>query len=325
MKYSELGNTGMQVSRTGFGTWAMSGPNSPSFWGPQDDEASIQTIRHGIEQGINWIDTAAIYGMGHAERVVAEAVSVFGGDDRPFVFTKAGLRWDAPGPSATVSKQGSPESLRYELDASLERLGVEQIDLYQMHWPANDVEVEAYWSVFDEFLSSGKVRAIGVSNHSVEQLDRAEAVGRLHTNQAPLSLLRPDSTTDLLPWAIDHGVGTLVYSPMASGLLTGKFSASGLESLDEKDWRRSSPLFTPQNLAKVDDLVKVLENVADVHGASVSSVAIAWVLAQRGVTAAIVGARTPEQVDAWVGAGDLELSPAELEQIEVARQRYASI
>ncbi len=323
MKTRRLGGTELEITPLGFGSWAMSGPNSPSYWGPQADEVSIATIRHGVERGINWIDTAAIYGMGHAETVVAEAISVFADADRPYVFTKAGLVWDRAAPDAKVTRSGRPESLRRELDDSLRRLGVERIDLYQMHWPADDAPVEEYWELFGEFLASGKVRAIGVSNHSLAQLDAAVATAPLHSNQVPLSLLRPDSRDELIPWAARHGVGTLVYSPMASGLLTGKFRAGRLDTLDAGDWRRNSPLFTPDNLERVDRLVAVLEEVATGHGVTVSSVAVAWALAQDGVSGAIVGARTPEQCDDWLAAGELELSAPELEAIEAARRRYA--
>ena len=324
MKTRRLGSSDLDITPIGFGSWAMSGPNSPSYWGPQDDEVSVATIRHGVESGINWIDTAAIYGMGHAETVVAEAVSVFSEADRPFLFTKAGLVWDEPGPQATVTRSGGPESIRRELDASLTRLGVERIDLYQMHWPADDARVDEYWEVFSDAFAAGKVRAIGVSNHSLEQLDSALAVGPLHSNQAPLSLLRPDSLDDQIPWARERGVGTLVYSPMASGLLTGKFRAGRLDSLDEADWRRRSPLFTPENLARVDELVVSRRESAEAHETTVSSIAVAWAIAQDGVTGAIVGARTPEQCDDWVDAADLELTEDELDLLESARRRYAA-
>lgn len=324
MKTRRLGDSDLDITPIGFGSWAMSGPNSPSYWGPQDDETSIATIRHGVENGINWIDTAAIYGMGHAESVVAEAVSVFGDAERPYVFTKAGLVWDEPSPQAKVTRSGTPESIRRELDASLTRLGVERIDLYQMHWPADDARVDEYWEVFSEFLAAGKVRAIGVSNHSLEQLETVVATGPLHANQAPLSLLRPDGLADQIPWARERGIGTLVYSPMASGLLTGKFEAGRLDSLDPGDWRRRSPLFTPENLARVDELVATLREVGEEHGTTVSSIAVAWAIAQDGVTGAIVGARTPEQCDDWLDAAGLELTAGDLDRIESARRRYAA-
>lgn len=318
MKYSPLGTSGMDVSRVGFGTWAMSGPNSPSYWGPQDDEQSIATIRHGVERGVGWIDTAAIYGMGHAESVVGAAIKGFSDADRPLVFTKGGMRWDRIAPDATISRRGTRESVLEEVDASLARLGVEQIDLYQMHWPADDAEVEEYWAAFSEILSSGRARAIGLSNHSLEQLERAASIGPVHAVQAPLNLLRQDALLDIIPWARRNGAGVLAYSPMASGLLTGKYTGKDMVELDPADWRRKNPLFGADNRARVDAAVGVLRELAETHDVSMGSVAIAWTLAQQGVSAAIVGARSPEQVDDWLSAGDLELTTDEVTRLDAA-------
>lgn len=318
MKHNALGTSGLDVSSVGFGTWAMSGPNSPSYWGPQEDEQSVATIRHGVEHGVNWIDTAAIYGMGHAERLVGEAVRAFSDADRPMVFTKGGMRWDKVAPDAAISRQGTRASILDEVDASLERLGLDQIDLYQMHWPADDAEVEEYWAAFTEILSSGRARAIGLSNHSIELLDRAAAVGPVHALQVPLNLLRQDALADVVPWAISHGAGVLAYSPMASGLLTGKYSGDSIDKLDPNDWRRKNPLFGPDNRDRVDATVGALRSIADEHGVSLGSVAIAWALAKDGISAAIVGARSPEQADDWLSAGDLELSADEVSRLDDA-------
>ncbi|MGB3485404.1 MAG: aldo/keto reductase [Mycobacterium sp.] len=324
MHHTKFGTTDMSISRVGFGSWAMSGPNSPSYWGPQEDNTSVATIRRGIELGINWIDTAAIYGMGHAERIVAEAISVYSDADRPLVFTKGGLAWDKAAPDATVTKCGKRESILAEADASLRRLGVDRIDLYQMHWPANDAEVQEYWSAFGELLQSGKVRAIGLSNHSVEQLEAAAQIAPVHAIQVPLSLVNTAAADSLLVWAAEHGAGTLLYSPMASGLLTGKYRGGDLGALDDNDWRRRSPLFTPENLARVDQLVDVLAEIAAAKSTTVSAVAVAWTLTRPGATAAIVGARTPEQVNDWIDAGTLTFEDAELAALDRAQAQYAS-
>lgn len=322
MQSTLLGTTDMSISRVGFGSWAMSGPNSPSYWGPQEDETSIATIRHGVDNGVNWIDTAAIYGMGHAEDVVAKALSPYSDADRPYVFTKGGLVWDKAAPDATITKSGKRRSIIAEAEASLQRLGVERIDLYQMHWPALDVELDEYWAAFGELLASGKVRAIGLSNHSVEQLDSAITVAPVHTIQVPLNLLNTDAAQNLLPWAVKHDVGTLLYSPMASGLLTGKYRGGDLGPLDANDWRRRSPLFTQENLVRVDRVVDVLLDVAAGKGTTASAVAVAWTLTRPGATAAIVGARTPAQADDWLDAGSLTLDASEIAAIDAAQQQY---
>lgn len=322
MRTAPLGHTGLDITRVGFGSWAMSGPNSPSYWGPQDDEVSIATIRHAIDSGIGWIDTAAVYGMGHAERIVGAAVAPYRQEDRPLIFTKAGMRWDKEAPDASIRKSGRPESIRAEVDASLERLGVERIDLYQMHWPADDTDVAEYWAVFDELVKAGKVRAIGVSNHSIQQLEAAHAVAPVGAIQVPLNLLNAASLDSVIPWAQRNGVGVLLYSPMASGLLTGKYRTGSLDSLAEGDWRRRSPLFTPENLVRVGRLTDVMREVAAEHETTVSAVAVAWALTQPGVSAAIVGARTPEQIADWIDAGRIELPGDAVRRLDEARREH---
>jgi aryl-alcohol dehydrogenase-like predicted oxidoreductase len=324
VKYIDLGTTGMTVSRLGFGSWAMSGPNSPSYWGPQDDEDSITTIRTAVDRGVNWIDTAAIYGMGHAERVVGRAIAQIGDADRPYVFTKAGMRWDREAPDAQIRRTGTPESIREEVEASLTRLGVERIDLYQMHWPASDADVEDYWAVFRDLVDSGKVRAVGVSNHTVDQLRAALSVGAVDTNQVPFNLLRADESRHLLDVNAQHGIASIIYSPMASGLLTGKYSREYLAALDENDWRRRAPQFAEESIARLQPLVDALAEVGRDHRSSAGSIAVAWALAQPGVDAAIVGARAPHQVDDWVDSADIELDVDQLALIDARRADYAA-
>jgi len=316
-----LGRTDMQVTRVGFGAWAIGGSGWAFGWGPQDDADSVAALRHAVESGVSWVDTAAVYGLGHSERVVARALADLPDNDRPYVFTKGGLVWDDARPTAMPRRVGDPASLRREVEASLRRLGVERIDLYQLHWPADDVQVEAYWPVFAQLRESGKVRAIGLSNHGVDALETAEALAHVDSLQPPFSLLHRQAGDDLLGWCADHGTGVIVYSPMASGLLTGAFTEQRAAALGSDDWRSRNPDFSGDGLRRNLALVESLRPVADRHGVGVGAVAVAWTLAWRGVSGAIVGARSPEQVDGWLRAASLVLGAEDLAAIAAAVQQ----
>jgi len=224
---TRLGRTGMHLTRVGFGAWAIGGGDWAYAWGDQDDAASIAAIRRAVESGVNWIDTAAVYGFGHSEDVVAAALAGIPEADRPYVFTKGGLVWDPADRSAAPRRAGHPASLRAEVEGSLRRLRVERIDLYQMHWPAEDgTPLEEYWQVFTDLKREGKIRAAGLSNHGISQLDAAEQIGPVDAIQPQFNLIHRDAASDVLPWAREHEAGVIVYSPMASGLLTGAFTAA---------------------------------------------------------------------------------------------------
>jgi len=314
-----LGRTGMHLTRVGFGAWAIGGGGWAYAWGNQDDAASIAAIRHAVESGINWIDTAAVYGLGHSEEVVAAALTGLPEADRPFVFTKGGLVWDPADRSAAPRRVGAPASLRTEVEASLRRLRVERIDLYQMHWPAEDgTPVEEYWQVFADLKREGKIRAAGLSNHGVFQLETAAETGTVDAIQPPFNLIHRDAASDVLPWAREHRAGAIVYSPMASGLLTGAFTAGRAARLEPGDWRAGHPDFTEPALSANLALARALRPVAERHGVTPAAVAVAWTLAFPGVTGAIVGARSPRQVDGWLPAASLELKEDDLSEISAA-------
>ena len=317
-----LGTTGMRITRVGFGAWAIGGGGWTFAWGNQDDADSIAAIRHAVERGVNWIDTAAVYGLGHSEEIVARALRDIPADDRPYVFTKAGLVWDERDRSAPPRRVGDPLSIRRELEASLRRLDVERIDLYQMHWPAEDgTPLEDYWGTLLQLKEEGKVRAVGLSNHAVAQLGAAERVGHVDTLQPPFSAIRREVAAAELPWCAAHRTGAIVYSPMQSGLLTGAFSVERAARLGADDWRSRSPDFTGLGLRRNVGLAEALRPIAQRHGVTVAAVAVAWTLAWPGVTGAIVGARSPAQVDGWIGAASLELTDADLDEIAGAIKR----
>lgn len=313
-----LGLTDMAITRVGFGAWAIGGADWAFAWGSQDDRDSIAAIRHAVERGINWIDTAAIYGLGHSEEVVRQALAGLPAAERPYVFTKCGLVWDEANRVAAPRKVGAAASLRREVEVSLKRLGVERIDLYQMHWPADDVPLEDYWRTLLDLKAEGKIRAVGLSNHSAQQLEAAERLGHVDTLQPPFSAIRRDVAAAELPWCHAHDTGVVVYSPMQAGLLTGKFTAERAQSLPKDDWRSRSAEFTGDKLARNLKLADSLKPIAERHSASVAAVAVAWTLAWPGVTAAIVGARGPEQVDGWLDAATLELTKKDMVEISTA-------
>jgi aryl-alcohol dehydrogenase-like predicted oxidoreductase len=309
----------MAITRVGFGAWAIGGADWAVGWGSQDDRASITAIRHAVDRGINWIDTAAIYGLGHSEDIVRQALAEIPASRRPYVFTKCGLIADPNNRQATPRQVGDPASLRREVEASLKRLNVERIDLYQMHWPAEDgTKLEDYWRALLDLKQQGKVRAVGLSNHYVEQLREAEAIGHVDTLQPPFSLIRRDAAEDLLPWCDQHRTGVIVYSPMQSGLLTGGFTAERARTLPKDDWRSRNAEFTGDRLSRNLRLADALKPVAARHRTTTAAVAVAWTLAWPGVSGAIVGARSPQQVNGWIDAATLQLTSDDLRAIAEA-------
>jgi aryl-alcohol dehydrogenase-like predicted oxidoreductase len=314
-----LGSQGPELSVLGFGTWVTGGPWRFG-WGPIDDDESVAAMRHAIEGGVNWIDAAAVYGLGHAEAVVGRAVEPYGVGEDVFVFTKCGRRWEEQAEATRLYYDLRPESIREECEASLRRLGVERIDLYQFHWPdiATGTPVEESWATMAELVDEGKVRWLGVSNFDVELLERCERVRHVDSLQPPLSLVNRNARRELIPWCDAHGTGVIVYSPMASGLLTGSFSREGIDRLAPDDFRRGAPPFQEPKLSQNLALVERLAPIAERLGTNVASLAVAWAVAVPGVTGAIVGARRPAQVDDWLGAADLDLDQATLDEIERA-------
>ena len=314
-----LGTSGLEITTVGFGAWAIGGGGWAFGWGPQDDADSLATMRHAIELGINWIDTAAVYGLGHSEEVVGRLLHDLPASERPLVFTKCGLVWDDRDRMAEARRTLKPESIRREVEASLRRLGVERIDLYQFHWPdETGTPVEDSWRAMVRLVEEGKVRAIGVSNFDVALLARCEAIRHVDSLQPPFSLIRRDVAEREIPWSAEHGNGVIAYSPMQSGILTESFSAARVAALAPDDWRRRSAQFREPNLSRNVALRDALKPIARRHGTTVSAIAIAWTLAWPGVTGAIVGARTPAQVDGWIGAATVELAAADLEEIAAA-------
>jgi aryl-alcohol dehydrogenase-like predicted oxidoreductase len=314
-----LGKTDLALTPLGFGAWAIGGGDWRFGWGPQDDAASIAAIRRAVERGVNWIDTAAAYGLGHSEEVVARALAGIPASERPYVFTKCAL---VPAENGEMVESLEAASLRKECEASLRRLRVEAIDLYQIHWPTDRIEeIDVGWATLAELQREGKVRWIGVSNFSVEEMDRARQIEAIASLQPPYSLLRREIEDGVLPYCREYGIGVIVYSPMQSGLLSGAMTNERAAQLPANDWRSRHPLFKEPKLSRVLAFVDRLREIGARHGASPGEVAIAWTLRNPVVTGAIVGARSPEQVDGWIGAADLHLGEDELAEIEAAIPR----
>lgn len=314
-----LGTTDMELTTVGLGAWAIGGGGWAYGWGPQDEESSGAAIRRAVDAGINWIDTAAIYGLGHSEEVVGRALRSLPTGDRPLVFTKGGMIPDRARPYQEPERSLRPESIRREVEASLARLGVERIDLYQFHWPdQTGTPIEESWGELAGLVREGKVRAAGVSNFDLPLLERAERVRHVDSLQPPFSLLHRDAAADLIPWCAAHGTGVIVYSPMQSGILTDGFSAERVARMADDDWRRRSPYFQEPQLSRSLRLRDALRPIAERHRVPVAAVAVAWTTSWPGVTGAIVGARSAEQVEGWIGAGTLFLTPEELSQIASA-------
>jgi aryl-alcohol dehydrogenase-like predicted oxidoreductase len=312
---ARLGTTGVEVTRVGFGAWALGGGSWVFGWGSQDDQDSVAAIRYATDHALNWVDTAAVYGLGHSEEVVGQAIK--GVPGRPFIFTKCGMLWDGAWNGARIAR---PDTIPRELDASLRRLGLERIDLDQVRWPPED-ETPAgdCWPTMVQLRQEGRVRAIGLSNHSVPLLEKAEKAGHAGSLQPPLSMINR-TQADATAWCARNGTGVIVYSPMHSGLLTGRFSRERVESLPQDDWRPRSPDFTA-NLDRNLALADALRPIASRHGATQAAVAVAWTLAWPGVTGAIAGARNPGQVDGWLPAASLRLTQDDLDEIAAAIER----
>jgi aryl-alcohol dehydrogenase-like predicted oxidoreductase len=312
----QLGSTGLELTTVGFGAWAIGGGGWAYGWGPQDDADSIASILHAVDRGVNWIDTAAIYGLGHSEEIVGRALRELPAAERPFVFTKGGMVHDAARPFDEPARNLSPASIRREVEASLRHLGVERIDLYQFHWPdETGTPIEESWGEMARLVDEGKVRALGVSNFDVALLERAEAVRHVDSVQPPFSLIRRDAGADVIPWAAAHHTGVIVYSPMQSGILTDSFSATRVAAMADNDWRRRSAEFLEPRLSRNLALRDALRPAAYRNGTSVAAVAVAWTLAWPGVTGAIVGARNAAQVDGWIDAAGLQFSAEDLGEI----------
>ena len=314
MQTRNLGNSDLQITPVGYGAWAIGGSGWQFAWGSQDDKDSIAAIHRALELGVNWIDTAAVYGLGHSEEVVGRALKSWNGP-RPYVFTKCGLRWDAKG---NVSKVLTRDSIRREVEDSLRRLSTDAIDLYQIHWPPDpdSPELEEGWSTLANLRREGKVRWIGVSNFNVQQLRRAQAIAPVTSLQPPYSLVHRDIEDQVLPYCLEAGIGVIVYSPMASGLLTGAMTSERAAKLPKDDWRKNHPDFTEPNLSRNLALVERLQEIAKRHNRSAGEVAIAWTLHHPAVTGAIVGARNARQAEGVMRAGDLPLTDEEVSTIE---------
>jgi aryl-alcohol dehydrogenase-like predicted oxidoreductase len=316
METRKLGNSDLFISPVGFGAWALGGGGWEFAWGPQEDADSVAAIHRALELGANWIDTAAVYGTGHSEEVVARAVKEWR-SARPYIFTKCTLTWDV---SRKVTPNHSAASIRRECEESLRRLQVDVIDLYQMHWPPRDSgpSLEEAWTTMSELQKAGKVRWIGVSNFDPAQMRRAQAIAPVTSNQPPYSIIRRAIESEILPFTDQQGIGTISYAPMASGLLTGGMTRERAASLPPDDFRNRNPEFREPRLSKNLELVERLRRVGARHGRGPGEVAIAWVLRHPAVTGAIVGARNAKQAEGIMRAGELKLSADETKEIEAA-------
>ena len=311
LETAQLGSTGLEITRVGFGAWAIGGGGWEFGWGPQQDVESIEAIERALELGVNWIDTAAAYGFGHSEDVVGRALE--GLDERPYVFTKASL---LEGPQRRVVHSLKRDSILREAHASLERLGVEAIDLYQIHWPIPEDQIEEGWAAFAELKEQGLVRHIGVSNFDAAQLRRIQSIAPVETLQPQYSLVAREAEDEILPFAKREGIGVIVYSPMGSGLLSGGMTRERIESLPEDDWRKHDARFREPELSRHLALVERLEAVAERHGATAGAVAVAWTLRNPAVNGAIVGFRRPDQVDSIIAAAMIALDDEDIAWIE---------
>ncbi|NDJ10556.1 MAG: aldo/keto reductase [Acidobacteriia bacterium] len=310
MQTRQLGNSDLNITPLGIGAWAMGGAGWAFSWGHQEDQESIGAIHAALDKGLNWIDTAAVYGLGHSEEVVAQALK--GRSNRPYVFTKCERTW---GEDRQIRKSLKRESIMAECEASLQRLQVDTIDLYQIHWPEPDEDVEEGWAALADLKQQGKVRWIGVSNFSESQLARAQAIAPVTSLQPPYSILQPEVEPEILPFCGENNIGVIVYAPMKSGMLTGAMTRERLANLPEDDFRKRSPFFQEPMVTRNLKVVDVLREIGNRYGRTPGEVAIAWTLRRPEVTGAIVGMRSPAQVDGVVGAADFRLSPDEIAAI----------
>ncbi|GAB4454672.1 MAG: aldo/keto reductase [Armatimonadaceae bacterium] len=312
MEKRTLGNSDLEITVIGFGAWAIGGSGWKFSWGPQDDDDSIKAIHEALEKGVNWIDTAAVYGLGHSEEVVGEAVRQWNGE-KPYIFTKCERTWNE---NREIVPKLKADSVHRECEDSLRRLGVEAIDLYQVHWPQPDEDIEEGWAALAKLQQEGKVRWIGVSNFSVAQMERAQAIAPITSLQPPYSLLARDIESDILPYCAHHNIGVIIYSPMKSGLLTGAMTRERIESLPDDDWRRNNPEYIEPRLSRNLKLVELLTEIGNRHNGTPGEVAIAWTLRHPAVTGAIVGLRRPGQTEGTLGAANLKLSDTEMQELD---------
>lgn len=310
MEKRKLGNTDMDITRIGFGAWAIGGGNWEFGWGPQDDQKAINAIRQAIEVGMNWIDTAAVYGLGHSEELVARALE--GMHDRPFIFTKCGLVWNA---NRKVSRNIKGGSIRRECEASLRRLKVDMIDLYQIHWPVAE-DIQEAWEMMEKLRQEGKVRHIGVSNFDMEQIKICQETASVSSLQPPYSLIMREYEDEVLPYCKDQDIGVIVYSPMASGMLTGAMTRERIKSMPDNDWRKNDLKFQEPQLSRNLELAERLKEIGKRHSCSAGEVAIAWTLRNPAVTGSIVGGRSASQVDGIKNAWEIQFTEEDLVEIE---------
>jgi aryl-alcohol dehydrogenase-like predicted oxidoreductase len=319
MQKKRLGASDLEITPIGVGAWAMGGGGWQFAWGAQDDQESVDAIHAALDKGINWIDTAAIYGLGHSEEVVARALA--GLSNKPLVFTKCGIVWDEKRePRRTIE----PESIRKEVEQSLSRLKLDVIDLYQIHWPEPDNLIEAAWTMMAQLQREGKVRHIGVSNFNVDQMRRAHAIAPITSLQPPYSIISPEIESEILPFTEQNNIGVIIYSPMKSGLLTGAMTRERIAAMPSDDFRQRMPNFKEPLLTRNLDLAALLGTIGKRHGRTAGEVAIAWTLRHPAVTGAIVGMRSAQQVDGVIGAAEFRLSADEIAQIERFRAASAT-
>jgi aryl-alcohol dehydrogenase-like predicted oxidoreductase len=309
----------MELTPIGIGAWAMGGGGWAFAWGPQDDDESIAAIHEALDRGVNWIDTAAVYGLGHSEEVVARALA--GRPNRPYVFTKCERNWDA---NRQIYKSLKADSIRKECEASLRRLKVDVIDLYQIHWPEPDEDIEEGWTTLARLKQEGKVRWIGLSNFNVKQMERLRPIAPITNLQPPYSAVSPEIESEILPYCLRHDIGVIVYSPMKSGLLTGKMTKERVAALPEDDFRKRALAFQEPNLSRNLELAQLMRSIGERHGRTPGEVAIAWTLRHPAVTAAIVGMRSAEQARGVLGALDFRLSAEEIAEIDAFRTELAA-
>jgi aryl-alcohol dehydrogenase-like predicted oxidoreductase len=319
MQKKRLGNSDMELTPIGIGAWAMGGGGWAFAWGPQDDDESIAAIHEALDRGVNWIDTAAVYGLGHSEEVVARALE--GRTNRPYVFTKCERNWDA---NRQIYKSLKADSIRRECEASLRRLKVDVIDLYQIHWPEPDEDIEEGWATLAKLKEEGKVRWIGLSNFNAKQMERVRPIAPITNLQPPYSAVSPEIETEILPYCQQHNIGVIVYSPMKSGLLTGKMTKERVASLPDDDFRKRALAFQEPNLSRNLELAQLMKSIGERHGRTPGEVAIAWTLRHPAVTAAIVGMRSADQARGVLGALEFRLSAEEIDEIDAFRSELAA-